>query len=62
MMTAMTTGRGTVRNSTDQFGLMGRVKIYISRSRAERQLMQMDDRMLADIGLKRGEIFSKVWG
>jgi uncharacterized protein YjiS (DUF1127 family) len=61
-MTVTTSGLGTVRNSTQKFGLMGRMKIYIARSKAERQLLQMDDRMLADIGVMRGEISSVVWG
>ncbi|MEI6541425.1 MAG: DUF1127 domain-containing protein [Planctomycetota bacterium] len=43
-------------------GLFGRVKNYLARSRAERQLAQLDDRLLADIGMKRSEISSMVWG
>ncbi len=38
------------------------MKTYIARSRAERQLAALDDRMLADIGMKRSEISSVVWG
>jgi uncharacterized protein YjiS (DUF1127 family) len=34
----------------------------VSRSRAERQLEQLDDRMLADIGVKRSDIHKMVWG
>jgi uncharacterized protein YjiS (DUF1127 family) len=41
---------------------MGRVRSFLAKSRAERQLAALDDRMLADIGLKRSEIASKVWG
>lgn len=43
-------------------GLFGRVRSFLARSRAERQLAQLDDRMLADIGLKRSEISKMVWG
>lgn len=43
-------------------GLLGRVRTYLSRSRAERQLTQLDDRLLADIGVKRSEISKMVWG
>ncbi|MBC8036618.1 MAG: DUF1127 domain-containing protein [Hyphomicrobiales bacterium] len=41
---------------------MGRVKGYFARTRAERQLHQLDDRMLADIGVRRSEIEKMVWG
>jgi uncharacterized protein YjiS (DUF1127 family) len=43
-------------------GIMGRVKGYFARTRAERQLHQLDDRMLADIGVNRSEIAKMVWG
>ena len=43
-------------------GLFGRVRSFLARSRVERQLAQLDDRMLADIGLKRSEISRMVWG
>ena len=54
----------TVRNAgfVDNNGLMGRVKSFIAHRRAERQLHQLDDRMLADIGVTRSEIGSRVWG
>jgi uncharacterized protein YjiS (DUF1127 family) len=39
-----------------------RVNTVLSRSRAERQLEQLDDRLLADIGLKRSDIHKMVWG
>lgn len=35
---------------------------YVSRSRAERQLQALDDRLLADIGMRRSEIQRMVWG
>ena len=43
-------------------GLMGQIKSYLARSRAERQLRLLDDRLLADIGLKRHEIGQSIWG
>ncbi len=39
-----------------------RVVSYVSRSRAERQLQSLDDRLLADIGMRRSEIHRMVWG
>ncbi len=63
-MTTITYGRETVRNEGFNMGsgLFGRVKTYLARSRAERQLAQLDDRLLADIGMKRSEISKMVWG
>ena len=63
-MTTITYGREAVRNKGVKFGagLFGRVQSFLARSRAERQLSQLDDRMLADIGLKRGDISKSVWG
>ena len=43
-------------------GLMGKIKSYLARSQAERQLRLLDDHLLADIGLKRHEIGQSVWG
>ncbi len=43
-------------------GLMGKIKSYLARSKAERQLRLLDDHLLADIGLKRHEIGQTVWG
>lgn len=57
-MTMINSTRETARNA----GIMGRVKTYLAKSRAARQLSQMDDRMLADIGLSRGDINARVWG
>ena len=50
--------RETIRNA----GVMGRMKTFLARSRAVRQLSQLDDRMLADIGVARGDINNRVWG
>ena len=63
-MTTITYGREATRNKGTEFapGVMGRVKKYFARSRAERQLHQLDDRMLADIGVNRSEIEKMVWG
>ena len=63
-MNTITYGREAVRNQgvTMGTGLLGRVKSYMSKSRAERQLAQLDDRMLADIGVSRSEISSVIWG
>lgn len=61
-MTTITMSRETVRNPGMKPGLMGYVKAYLARSHAERQLRQLDDRLLADIGLKRTDISKSVWG
>ncbi|MCX6848460.1 DUF1127 domain-containing protein [Aestuariivirga sp.] len=63
-MSTITYGREAVRNEGFSMGtgLVGRVKSYLARSRAERQLAQLDDRLLADIGMKRSEITKMVWG
>jgi uncharacterized protein YjiS (DUF1127 family) len=63
-MTTITYGREAVRNQGISMGagLLGRVKSYLARSRAERQLAQLDDRLLADIGVKRTDITKTVWG
>ena len=63
-MTTITYGREAIHNSTGQAstGLVSRFRSYVARSRAERQLAQLDDRLLADIGLKRVDITRMVWG
>ena len=63
-MTTITSGREAVRNGGPRMtlGLIGRVRGFLARSRAERQLAQLDDRLLADIGLRRSEIHKMVWG
>ena len=43
-------------------GIMARIRTFLARTRAEQQLAQLDDRLLADIGLKRSEISRMVWG
>jgi len=63
-MTTLTFNRETVLSTNGRAapGLLGRVKSYLARSRAERQLSLLDDRLLADIGMKRAEIHRMVWG
>jgi uncharacterized protein YjiS (DUF1127 family) len=43
-------------------GLMVRMKTFVAGKRAVRQLHQLDDRLLADIGVRRGDIHASVWG
>ena len=63
-MNTITYGREAVRNEgfSMGYGMLGHVKTYLARRRAERQLAQLDDRLLEDIGMKRSEISKKVWG
>ena len=63
-MTTITHGSAMIgaARAAPAANLMTRVRIYFARSRAERQLDQLDDRLLADIGLRRSEIRKMVWG
>ena len=63
-MTMINIQAETVRNAGFAInnGVMGRFKTFIARNRAERQLHQLDDRMLADIGISRSDIGARVWG
>lgn len=64
-MNTTTLNRETSRNgSLPDFltRVSSRVVNYVSRSRAERQLQALDDRLLADIGMRRSEIHRMVWG
>jgi uncharacterized protein YjiS (DUF1127 family) len=67
-MTSTTIGRKATRTdgarSLPDFlsRVSSKVVTYVSRSRAERQLQALDDRLLADIGMRRSEIQRMVWG
>ena len=62
-MTTTTFNRDTTRLLPDFLTrVSSRVVSYVSRSRAERQLQALDDRLLADIGMRRSEIHRMVWG
>jgi uncharacterized protein YjiS (DUF1127 family) len=53
----------TLRFVPDFLGRIGcAVANYVSRSRAEQQLAELDDRLLLDIGLSRSDIHALVWG
>jgi len=56
--------RETVRNGgmSHSPGMMSRMKDFVASRRAVRQLHKLDDRLLADIGVNRGEINNRVWG
>lgn len=47
-------------------GLLGRFRHrlhrYLVLSRAQRELERLDDRLLSDIGITRGDIRRTVWG
>jgi uncharacterized protein YjiS (DUF1127 family) len=56
-------GGGTLRVLPDFLGrVAGGIRHFVTVSRAERQLESLDDRLLADIGLRRSEIHRMVWG
>lgn len=62
----MTTHSATASGLHFVPGFLGRISdrvtSYVTRSRAERQLEALDDRLLADIGMNRSEIHRMVWG
>jgi uncharacterized protein YjiS (DUF1127 family) len=61
-MSVATTRETTRGHVNSKGGVMGRLKSFLSRTRAERQLLALDDRLLADIGVNRGDISRSVWG
>ena len=63
-MTMLGLNLETVRNAKSGAspGLMVRMKNVVVGARAVRQLHQLDDRLLADIGLMRRDIDARVWG
>jgi uncharacterized protein YjiS (DUF1127 family) len=62
MTTAILQTNNSQSHNFPRDGFMNRIRVYVARSRASRQLHGLDDRMLADIGLNRGEINASVWG
>jgi uncharacterized protein YjiS (DUF1127 family) len=57
------TAGSTLKALPDFLGkIAGGVTRYVTLARAERQLEALDDRLLADVGLKRSEIRRMVWG
>ena len=63
-MTLVSLDRETMRNAglSGTPGLMVRMRNFVAGTRAIRQLNQLDDRLLADIGISRGEIDARVRG
>ena len=66
-MTTMSYGQATARDAGATLpGFLTRiasgVRRYVTLSRTSRQLEQLDDRLLADIGMKRSDINRMVWG
>jgi uncharacterized protein YjiS (DUF1127 family) len=61
-MTTLTMAHKASSKADGGITLLGRVRAFLARSQAERQLSQLDDRLLADIGLKRSDIRKMVWG
>jgi uncharacterized protein YjiS (DUF1127 family) len=62
MESKMTTVSKSFGGQAVPAGLLKNVKVFLARTAAERQLNSLDDRMLADIGLRRGDIRHSVWG
>ncbi len=58
----MNTATTTNSYGAPRSGLMDRVKIYLVRGNAARQLHGMDDRLLSDIGINRAQINASMWG
>ncbi|MGL1920527.1 MAG: DUF1127 domain-containing protein [Hyphomicrobiales bacterium] len=43
-------------------GLIAKFNETAKLRRAEKALLKLDDRMLSDIGVSRGDVHGKVWG
>lgn len=43
-------------------GLLAKFNQQARLRRAEKALLKLDDRMLSDIGVSRGDVHGKVWG
>lgn len=48
--------------SKKQAGLFAKSTEAAKLRRAEKELLRLDDRMLADIGVSRSDVHGKVWG
>lgn len=42
--------------------MIGDIRMYMHRRRVQKRLEALDDRMLDDIGIHRGDIAAHVWG
>ena len=54
-----------MKNTNNKTKTKNPIKRMIEASRlkkAERELLRMDDHMLADIGVSRGDVHGKIWG
>lgn len=54
--------RLAVPAATPRLGLLGRIRRALALRRALREVRELDDRMLADVGISRGELERAVRG
>jgi uncharacterized protein YjiS (DUF1127 family) len=45
-----------MKQNLKSMGLFEKLRVHIARVKAEKQLKELDDRLLADIGLSRADI------